>query len=124
MKHWSPSTSQLATTGLLLALIGAAACESRQPSSPDGVQIRAAKPPKDDGGEIIVDSADPPEGEQGAVGLQIRVFGSGFEKGAKLAFHLPGETDPDAGMTVQSTSFVSDTEPSTRPPMPQQSLPR
>ncbi|MHC4709047.1 MAG: hypothetical protein ACYTA3_01110 [Planctomycetota bacterium] len=73
------------------------------------MQIRAAKPPSG-GGDIIVDSADPSEGEQGTVGLQIRVLGSGFEKGAKVAFHLPGETDPDAGMTVQSTSFVSDTE--------------
>jgi len=113
MKHWSPSTSQLAATGLLLALIGTAACESRQPISPDDVQIRAAKPPKDGGGEeivIVVSSAVPSDGEQGAVGLQIHVLGLNFEKGAKVAFHLTKETDPDPGMTVQSTSFVSDTE--------------
>jgi len=110
MKHWSPSTSQLATTGLLLALIGAAACESRQPISPDDVQIRAAKPPNDDGEEIVVLSALPSEGEQGAVGLKIHVFGEGFGKGAKVAFHLSPEADPDAGMTVQSTEFVSSTE--------------
>jgi len=110
MKHWSPSTSQLATTGLLLALIGAAACESRQPISPDDVQIRAAKPPKDGGEEIVVLSAVPSEGEQGAVGLKIHVFGEGFAKGAKVAFHLSPEADPDAGMTVQSTEFVSSQE--------------
>ena len=111
MKHRSPSTSQLAATGLLLALIGTAACESRQPISPDDVQIRAAKPPKDGGEEIVVLSAVPSEGEQGAVGLKIHVFGEGFAKGAKVAFHLSeDETDPDEGMTVQSTEFVSSQE--------------
>ena len=108
------SVSELATAGLLLAVIGGAACESRQPTSPEVAGFPAAKKGGagggGGGGEIIVDSAEPPEGEQGAVGLQIHVFGSGFEKGAKVAFHLPGETDPDAGMTVQSTEFVSSTE--------------
>ncbi len=106
----SPHARRLLATGFLFATVGMLACEGDSPTSPDGVQIRAAKPPKDGGGEIIVDSADPPEGEQGAVGLQIRVLGSGFEKGAKVAFHLPGKTDPDAGLTVQSTEFVSSTE--------------
>ena len=106
---------RLIATGFLFATVGMLACEGDPPTSPDGMQIRAAKPPKDDGGEIIVKSADPPDGEQGAVGLQIRVLGSGFEKGAKVAFHLKlenGETDPDPdpGMTVQSTRFVSSTE--------------
>ncbi len=101
---------RLVATGFLFAAVGMLACEGDPATSPDGVQIRAAKPPKDGGGEIIVDSAEPPDGEQGAVGLQIRVLGSGFEKGAKVAFHLSGETDPDAGMTVQSTSFVNSTE--------------
>ncbi len=100
-------------TGFLFAAVGMLACEGDPPTSPDGVQIRAAKPPKDGGGEITkitVTSADPDEGAQGDVGLVITIGGTNFEKGAKVAFHLPGETDPDAGMTVRSTEFVSSTE--------------
>ncbi len=101
---------RLVATSFLFAALGTLACEGDPATSPDGMQIRAAKPPKDGGGEIIVDSAQPPDGEQGDVGLKIHVLGSGFEKGAKVAFHLPGEADPDAGMSVKSTSFVSSTE--------------
>jgi len=105
---------RLIATGFLFAAVGMLACEGDPPTSPDGVQIRAAKPPKDGGGgeitEITVSSADPDEGAQGDVGLVITIGGTNFEKGAKVAFHLPGETDPDAGMTVRSTEFVSSTE--------------
>lgn len=103
---------RLIATGFLFAAVGMLACEGDPATSPDGVQIRAAKPPKDDGGDPTVISALPAAGEQGAVGLQIHVFGTGFEKGAKVAFHLDYaiNPDPDPGMTVQSTKFVNDTE--------------
>ena len=102
---------RLIATGFLFAAVGMLACEGDAPTSPDGLQIRAAKPPKDGGGDDpTVTSADPSSGEQGAVGLQITIEGKGFEKGAKVAFHLSPEADPDVGMTVQSTEFVNETK--------------
>jgi hypothetical protein len=106
---------RLVATGFLFAAVGMLACEGDPPTSPDGLQIRAAKPPKDgDGDDPTVTSADPSSGEQGAVGLVIMVEGLGFEKGAKVAFHLKldnGDTDPDPdpGMIVQSTRFETST---------------
>ena len=59
---------RLVAASFLFAALGTLACEGDPPTSPDGVQIRAAKPPKDgDGGEvtkITVTSAEPDEGAQ------------------------------------------------------------
>ena len=101
---------RLIATGFLFAAAGMLACEGDAPTSPDGLQSRAAK--GGGGGDPTVISALPADGEQGDLGLQIHVFGTGFEKGAKVAFHLDFKTDPDPdpGMTVQSTKFVSSTE--------------
>ena len=59
--------------------------------------------------KISVTSADPSAGEQGAVGLSVRIFGRGFAQGASSRFMVTGTADA-GGVTVLSTSYVSSTE--------------
>lgn len=58
---------------------------------------------------ISVTSANPPSGEQGALGLEVVVGGKGFKNGAKAAFFKTGTSDP-AGVSVRSTRYVSATQ--------------
>ena len=56
--------------------------------------------------KISVKSATPASGEQGSVGLDVVVAGSGFGPGAQARFVLSGSDNPD-GVAVRSTRFVS-----------------
>jgi hypothetical protein len=58
---------------------------------------------------ITVDSATPPEAEQGTVNLDVTINGSGFAKGAKAAF-LVHETENPGGVVVNRTTFVNSTK--------------
>lgn len=57
---------------------------------------------------ISVTSADPPYGNPGATGKQVRIFGSGFAPGDQAAWQRGGVNDPK--IQVQSTQFVNSTE--------------
>ena len=59
--------------------------------------------------KITVKSATPASGEQGSVGLDVAIAGSGFGPGAQARFVLSGTDDP-AGISVRSTRYVSSTE--------------
>jgi len=100
---------RLVATSFLFASVGMLACEGDPPTSPD-LQIRAAK---GGGGRkpVKVTEAIPPEGEQGATDLVVRVLGSGFDDGSEAAFHLPGEPNPDPKVKNKGlTRFVSESE--------------
>jgi hypothetical protein len=56
-------------------------------------------------GKVSVKSADPSEGEQGTVELDVTIAGSGFDNSAQAVFLLTGTTNP-GGVVVHSTAFV------------------
>ena len=58
---------------------------------------------------VSVTAADPPTGEQGTLNLSVIIKGKGFKNGANAKFFKAGTTDP-AGVSVQSTQFVSSTQ--------------
>lgn len=63
---------------------------------------------KGSGGGVSVTAADPAYGEQGAVGLTVRVLGSGFDDGSRASWERVGVADPK--IKVNSTTFVSSSE--------------
>ena len=85
-----------------LSLATLIACDST-PSSPD-LDPSFAK-----GGStpIKVDATDPVSAPQDTT-LDVRVFGSGFERGANAVFLLAGVSTP--GVLTNRTRFVSETE--------------
>lgn len=53
---------------------------------------------------ITVTSADPPETEQGTLGLVVKIAGSNFGKDSKVDFLVSGTTNP-GGVTVRSVKY-------------------
>ena len=66
-------------------------------------------PPSHAQGQIQVNAADPPAAEQGTINLNVKVTGKGFKNGAQAKWFVTGTTNP-GGVTVNSTTFVSNTE--------------
>jgi len=58
---------------------------------------------------VTVTSADPNNGPQGSVNLNVLVNGSGFKKGAIAKWFVSGTTDP-GGLTVNSTAFINSSQ--------------
>ncbi len=56
-------------------------------------------------GKISVKSADPSQGEQGTINLDVTISGNGFDNSAQAVFLLTGTTNP-AGVFVHDTTFI------------------
>lgn len=56
--------------------------------------------------QVQVNSADPPEAEQGTVSLDVTINGRGFDRGSEAKWFVTGTTNP-GGVTVNSTRFVN-----------------
>jgi hypothetical protein len=59
--------------------------------------------------KITVKSATPASGEQGSIGLDVVITGTGFGPGAQARFVLSGTDKPD-GISVRSTRYVSSSQ--------------
>ena len=61
------------------------------------------------GGQVQVTAANPPSTAQGTTNLNVTVTGKGFKNGATAKWFVTGTTDT-GGVTVNSTTFVSNSE--------------
>ena len=91
-------------TSALLACVIWLGCAD-DPVSVDGVALFA----KGGGGAgVSVDATNPTTANQGTVGLDVHVFGSGFEPGSDVTFLLDRKATGD--ISTNSTTFVDSTE--------------
>jgi len=96
--------SKLRLAACLLALAGCT-LGAEGPAAPDSPgPLAAAKAPAG----ITVNAADPPYGNRGESGKQVRVFGSGFAAGDQASWQRNGVADPK--IQVLTTQFVSSSE--------------
>lgn len=91
----SPSFRRLLMLLLTISSAGLLFLDSRQQTSAQS--------------QVQVTAADPSAGEQGTVGLNVRVGGKGFKSGMQAKWVVTGTSDT-GGVTVNSTTFVSTTE--------------
>lgn len=98
-----------ATAALLSAL--ALGCSETSPTAPATPGMSAAK--GGTGGtttSVTVNAANPSYGDQGAVGLNVQITGSGFDGSAQAQWILSGDTLPSPKIKVNKTTFVSSTQ--------------
>ena len=87
------------STFLLVGFFGVLSLVS-SPHSPVSVQQSLAQGPP-----ISVESADPPEGEQETLNLDVTIKGKGFRQGYTAHFLVTGTENP-GGIVVTNTRFV------------------
>jgi hypothetical protein len=91
--------------GLAIFSLGIVACSDQAPLVPEELEPQFGKPADP---PVEVDETDPPEAEQDTT-LNVRVLGSGFDRGSQATWLLAGEPRPDQVRT-NSTKYVSDKE--------------
>lgn len=89
------------------ALSLSSGCSEQEPSV-TGVAMADGTLEARGGNGVSVDATSPSSAPQGAAGLDVRVFGSGFEPGAAVTF-LRGRKET-SDITTNSTTFVNDQE--------------
>ncbi len=87
-----------------LMVVTTLSCGGGEPTGPVAEPMAA----KGHVATVTVQQADPAAGSQGVVNLRVRIFGSGFSKGAVADWERNGVADP--AITVSSTQYVSSTE--------------
>jgi len=88
---------------VLLATAVLGACD-QDPVSVDGVALMKRG---GGGSKVSVVATDPSAGDAGAVAIDVRVFGSGFDDGSKVEFLIDRSAE---AIQTNSTSFVDETE--------------
>jgi hypothetical protein len=90
---------------LLLVGLGLIGCSEQHPTTPDISGISAAKGGNGGkGDDLTVTGVDPDSAQQDTT-LDVRVFGSGYERGSKVVFERDGVAAEK--VTTNSTRFVS-----------------
>ena len=107
MRRLSPSRPDHLVVVVLAAALSLAAC-----ADPSGPALDRAPALAKGGGSatttgVSVTAASPGYGRQGAIAYPVTITGSGFDAGSTVSWERAGE--PDANVTVRSSTVVSST---------------